>query len=278
MPDHPYPGVTPAHPVYRAAVATWLESACAVAAEHLATRGGCVIDLQLDDEPSYFQLLGAGATTRLLDNPVLLASPGQGKPSRFGAWVLERHGSLDAIDAAYGTVWSRADEIEPPRTELANAAELPRHADWFDFKLHEVNVDMEHQYRAVVGAGIDVPISMLFPYLLSLNAVRFTDFIEERGLGDFDLTDGRSTSRCSARHPRMSGSSATLSRLSRVLHGRVASRPRPSVRDGAAGREFHEHHARRDGAAVRDHCGAEDWKGISIYMMVGGEKMRGSRT
>jgi beta-galactosidase len=41
---------------------------------------------------------------------------------------------------------------------------------------------MEHQYRTVVDAGIDVPVSMLFPYLLTLDAVRFTDFIEERGL------------------------------------------------------------------------------------------------
>jgi beta-galactosidase len=187
LPDHPYPGVTVGHPAYRDAVARWLEAACGVASEHLATGGGPVIDVQLDDEPSYFQLLPAGATTADY-NPVLIASPAPGEPSRFGAWVLDRHGSLDAVNAAYRTRWSRAEEIEPPRTDLGSAAELPRHGDWFDFKLYEVNLDMEWQYGAVVAAGIDVPISMLFPYLLSLNAVRFTDFIEERGL-PIHLTD-----------------------------------------------------------------------------------------
>jgi hypothetical protein len=36
-------------------------------------------------------------------------------PSRFGAWLLERHGSLDAINAAYGTAWSRPTSIRHAR-------------------------------------------------------------------------------------------------------------------------------------------------------------------
>lgn len=181
LPDHPYPGITSGHPTYRAAEAAWLEASCAMAAEHLARRGGCVIDVQLDDEPSYWQLIIEGSTTADY-NPVLVASPGGDDPSRFGAWALERHGSLDAINAAYGTRWFRGADIAPPTEEMASAADLPRHADWFDFKLHEVNLDMKWQYETVAGAGIDVPVSMLFPYLLSLNAVRFTDFIEDHDL------------------------------------------------------------------------------------------------
>jgi beta-galactosidase len=180
-PDHPYPAITHAHPAYRAAEAAWLEASCAVAVEHLASRGGSVIDVQLDDEPSYWQRIASGSLA--VDyNPLLIASPGGGEPSRFGLWLLERHGSLDAINDAYGTAWPSAADIDPPRQEITGAADLARHADWFDFKLREVNLDMEHQYRTVVDAGIDVPVSMLFPYLLALDAVRFTDFIEERGL------------------------------------------------------------------------------------------------
>jgi len=176
-PDHPYPGITHAHPAYRAAEAAWLEAACAIAVEHLATRGGSVIDVQLDDEPSYWQRI-AWSSLAVDYNPLLI----EGDPSRFGAWLLERFGSLDAINAAYGTAWSGVADIDPPREQMTGAADLARHADWFDFKLHEVNLDMEHQYRTVVDAGIDVPVSMLFPYLLALDAARFTDFIEERGL------------------------------------------------------------------------------------------------
>ncbi|MEO8291718.1 MAG: beta-galactosidase [Actinomycetota bacterium] len=180
-PDHPYPAITHAHPAYRAAEAAWLEASCAIAVDHLASRGGSVIDVQIDDEPSYWQRIASGSLA--VDyNPILIASPGDGAPSRFGDWLLDRYGSLDAVNGEYGTAWSRATDIEPPREQMMGPGDLPRHADWFDFKLHEVNLDMEHQYRTVVGAGIDVPISMLFPYLLALDAVRFTDFIEDRGL------------------------------------------------------------------------------------------------
>ena len=181
MPDHPYPGITHAHPAYRAAEAAWLEAACAIAAEHLASRGGSVIDLQLDDEPSYWQRISMGSLAADY-NPVLVSSPGGGSPSRFGEWLLARYGSLDAIDAAYSTRWSRGADIAPPSEPMVEPSDLPRHADWFDFKLHEINLDMAFQYETVVGTGIDVPVSMLFPYLLSLNAVRFTDFIEERDI------------------------------------------------------------------------------------------------
>jgi beta-galactosidase len=181
MPDHPYPGITHAHPAYRAAEAAWLQASCAIAAEHLASRGGSVIDVQLDDEPSYWQRIAMGSLAADY-NAVLVASPGDDVPSRFGAWLLERHGSLDVINAAYGTRWTRGSDIAPPMEPMNIAADLPRHGDWFDFKLHEVNLDMAFQYETVMGAGIDVPVSMLFPYLLSLNAVRFTDFIEDRGL------------------------------------------------------------------------------------------------
>jgi beta-galactosidase len=181
LPDHPYPGITHGHPAYRAAEAAWLEASCAIAAEHLAGRGGCVIDVQLDDEPSYWQRIEIGSLAADY-NPVLVASPGGDAPSRFGEWLLTRHGSLDAIRDAYGTRWARGAEIVPPTEPMTSPSELPRHADWFDFKLHEINLDMAFEYETVVGAGIDVPISMLFPYLLSLDAVRFTDFIEEREL------------------------------------------------------------------------------------------------
>ncbi len=180
-PDHPYAAITHAHPAYRDAEAAWLRAACEIAVEHLATRGGSVIDVQLDDEPSYFQRIASGSLA--VDyNPLLIEGPEDGELSRFGAWLVERHGSLDTVNAEYGTSWSRAADIDPPREPMARATDLPRHADWFDFKLREVNLDMEHQYRTVVDAGIDVPVSMLFPYLLALDAVRFTDFIEERGL------------------------------------------------------------------------------------------------
>jgi beta-galactosidase len=180
LPGHPYPGLTSSHPAYRDAEAVWLEAALDVARDHLATRGGCIVEIQLDDEPSYWQRLAAGPLVADY-NPFLIAGKGN-VPSRFATWVLQRHGSLDAVNQMWGTKWDRPEDIEPPREAMSHVTELPRFADWFDFKLAEVNDDSAFQYRVVTDAGGDVPISMLFPYLLPLDATRYADFIEEKGL------------------------------------------------------------------------------------------------
>ncbi|MDP9296721.1 MAG: beta-galactosidase, partial [Actinomycetota bacterium] len=181
LPGHPYPGITSSHPVYREEERRWLESVVEVALPYLATRGGPIVDLQLDDEPSYWQRLAAGPLA--VDyNPFLIAPREGGEPSRFAEWLLSRYGSLAAVNDAYGTSWDSDVGVQPPRSEMGSLRELPRFGDWFDFKVAEVNEDSAFQHEVLTKAGVDVPISMLFPYLLPLTATRYTDFIEDRGL------------------------------------------------------------------------------------------------
>ncbi|MCW2942426.1 MAG: Beta-galactosidase [Actinomycetia bacterium] len=173
-----YTAVSYSHPVYAAAAKRWMEAALAVAKPYLASQGGPVINVQLDDETSYWGML---MHPLLVDyNPVLI-DPDESGTSRYGRFLLERHGDLDAVNAAHRTNFALPAEIEPPRL-LTARSELVRFTDWHDFKLDEINEHIVFLDQVTRDAGIDVPISMLFPYLLPLQAAKFSRFAEKRGL------------------------------------------------------------------------------------------------
>jgi beta-galactosidase len=183
--DRPYPALTYSHPGYEKPAAAWLKRSIEVAAGHLASSGGPIVHLQLDDESSYWQQL---ADPLALDyNPYLVDAEG-GRPSRYADWLLRRHGSLDAVNAAQRTLWSAPSQIEPPRTLPAIRADLIRHVDWLEFKLDAINEHVEVLEQTAREAGYDGPISMLFPYLLPLQAARFAEFARVR-MPDLELTN-----------------------------------------------------------------------------------------
>ena len=180
----PYPAITYTHPAYEEQAARWLAASLEPVLPRLASRGGSVINVQLDDEPSYWQQLDDSLA---LDyNPHLLsAAPG---PSRYARFLLERHGDLAGVAAAHRQSWSTLDEIDPPRAALRDLSELPRFIDWLDFKLQEVNDHVQFLYDIVRAAGVDVAVSMLHPYLLPLQAAKFAEWAVDRQL-DIELTN-----------------------------------------------------------------------------------------
>lgn len=181
-----YPVVTYAHPQYMSASAAWLEAAFGAARPFLAGNGGPIINVQIDDEPSYWDTL----TRPLLSdyNPHLVA-PLEGEPSRYAEFLLERYGSLGAVNAAHRCDFSSPEEIDPPRTMMESPDELVRYLDWHDFKILQINEHCAFLYEIIRAAGVHEPISMLFPYLLPLQARQFSRFMTERGLGDIWLTN-----------------------------------------------------------------------------------------
>ena len=181
----PYPAMTYAHPGYEAPAAGWLRRSLEQVGGHLAANGGPIIHLQLDDETSYWQQLGDPLA---LDYNPHLIDPANGGPSRYADWLLRRHGSLDAVNAAHQTRWSAATEIEPPLAVPALRTELTRHIDWLDFKLDTINEHLVVLERTAREAGYDGPISMLFPYLLPLQAAKFAEFARDR-MPDLELTN-----------------------------------------------------------------------------------------
>lgn len=181
-----YPVVTYAHPEYMAASRAWMQSALDVAQPYLASNGGPIVNVQIDDEPSYWDTL----TTPLASdyNPHLVA-PVDGGPSRYAQFLLERHGTLESVNAAHRRDFASAEEIEPPRAPMESPEELVRHLDWHDFKILQINEYCAFLYEVIRRAGVREPVSMLFPYLLPLQARQFSRFMTERGLGDIWLTN-----------------------------------------------------------------------------------------
>jgi beta-galactosidase len=166
-----YPVLTYGHPEYRARAGDWLEQAIEVARDH-----GPVASLQLDDEPSYWRTLGEPLAADY--NPYLVGR--QDGPSRYAQWLLDRHGTLDAVSRVYRAAHARPEDLEPPRGPALDRPGALRHLDWFEFKLAETNRYVEFLYRAVAGTGW--PVSLLHPYLLPWSAVRAGDFIRDRQL------------------------------------------------------------------------------------------------
>ncbi len=181
----PYPALTYAHPGYEARAVRWLTTSIESVADYMESRGGPIVHLQLDDEPSYWQQLDDPLA---LDYNPYLVDAIDGAPSRYAAWLLRRHGSLEALNAAHHTAWRRPEAIEAPRVALAARNELIRYIDWLDFKLDQINEHVVVLDRAVRETGFDGPISMLFPYLLPLQAAKFAAFARER-LPHLELTD-----------------------------------------------------------------------------------------
>ncbi len=173
-----YPAITYEHPAYKDAVRGWLEAVVKAASPYLSTAGGPIINWQLDDEPSYWQQLHHPLA---LDyNPILVEERPGG--SRYGRWLLDRYESLDDINTRHRSSYQRPDEILPPTNLLSSEEQLPRFLDWLDFKLSLVDEHVLFQYETIASQGVEVTISMLFPYLLPLQAAKFAAFARAREL------------------------------------------------------------------------------------------------
>lgn len=196
MTGRPYPALTYPHPGYERPAVEWLTRSITEVRDWFASNGGPIVHLQLDDEPSYWQLLDDPLA---LDyNPFLVGST-DGQPARYTAWLLERYGSLDALATAHHTDWRAVSQVEPPRTAPSVRDELSRHVDWLDFKLGVIDEHVVVLERAARAAGFDGPISLLFPYLRPLQAAKFAAFARQRQL-DLELTNECYVSLFSATH------------------------------------------------------------------------------
>ncbi len=181
----PYPALTYAHPGYESAAVDWLTAAIGAVSGYFATSGGPIVHLQIDDEPSWWQQL---RDPLALDYNAFLVAPRDAQPSRYAAWLLRRHGGLEALNRAHRTTFGAVTEIEPPREVITDRAQLPRSLDWLEFKLEVINEHIVVLHAAARSVGFDGPVSMLQPYLLPLQAATFAAFARER-LPDLELTN-----------------------------------------------------------------------------------------
>ncbi len=167
----PYPAITYDSPAYREACARWYGKVLPVAAPFCGPDGP-VVNIQLDDEPSYWQRL-LDPDPGAVDHSPQLLEPARGGPSRYGRWLLEQYGDLAAVNAAHRTRAATPADLTAPTHAPLERSGLRQGMDWLDFKLSRIDEHVAFLHDLVAGSGIDVPVSVLFPYFLPLSASRF---------------------------------------------------------------------------------------------------------
>jgi beta-galactosidase len=173
-----YPPLTYLHPNYLAYVEKWYEKVCEVLRKHLYTNGGCIINVTLDDEPSYWETL----TYPLMSDYNEFVVGSRRKPGVFQKWLKTEYDDLTLLNRKYHASYSSFNEVQPPRSMPKGYKEIPRFVDWHHFKLHIINTYVEKLYSLLLKKQIDVPVSLLDPYLLVQSWPSFQRFCLKRKL------------------------------------------------------------------------------------------------
>ena len=173
----PYPALTYPHPAYETAAVASVGTAIGAAARYLASRGGPIVHLQLDDEPSWWQQL---RDPLALDYSPFLVAPTPNGPSRYAAWLLERHGQMATLDRLHRTSFRTPGAVEPPRQLRCRS----RAAATISTGSTSSSISSMSTSRCSTPQparrGSMVRTPMLSPYLLPLQAARFAAFARER--------------------------------------------------------------------------------------------------
>ncbi|WP_297464526.1 exo-beta-D-glucosaminidase [Thermococcus sp.] len=165
-----YPPITYLHPTYLEAVSMWYDAVLPIIKDYLYTNGGPIISVSIDDEPSYWETIFQPFLT---DYNEVVTRPG-------GLWeeFLRKGYSLDELGERYGSDFADYSEIKPPKDETEPLTKI---LDWHHFKIWMTNRYVEHLYNHM-KRYVDVPISILDPYLLQLAWRHFYRYVKEKNL------------------------------------------------------------------------------------------------
>ncbi|MCZ7536140.1 MAG: beta-galactosidase [Acidimicrobiia bacterium] len=180
-----YPVITSLHPAFLERVATWYDAVCEVLRPRQWTAGGPIISVEIDGEPSYWMTIPEALSS---DYNPFITGPG----GLFESWLRARYGSIRALNREYrarhGTFARRAASSDAATctTRLSEAARLaPVQAR------HGQRIRCRGCMRYCLPGGIDVPLSLLDPYLdFDLEGWEtFRAFCQERGLAILPTTE-----------------------------------------------------------------------------------------
>ncbi|ASJ15245.1 exo-beta-D-glucosaminidase [Thermococcus radiotolerans] len=165
-----YPPITYLHPTYLEAVSEWYDAVLPVIQDYLHTNGGPIISVSIDDEPSYWETIFQPFLTDYNDVVV--------KPGGFWEGWLRENYSLETLAERYGEEISDYGEVKPPTDPSEPLTKL---LDWHRFKIWMTNRYVETLYDHL-RRYVDVPISILDPYLLLVAWKHFYRHVRERNL------------------------------------------------------------------------------------------------
>ena len=170
-PDVYYRPITYLHPEYMQAVRHWYSKVLEVIKRKLYTRGGPIIAVTIDDEPSYWETIFQPFLTDYNDVVV-------GKDGLWENWLRENF-ELNELRRRYRENFNDYTEVAPP---MSFSEALPKVLDWHHFKLWMINRYVEFLYNEIMKAGIDVPVSILDPYLHIAAWRYFSRYVKERSM------------------------------------------------------------------------------------------------
>ncbi|MFA4663443.1 exo-beta-D-glucosaminidase [Pyrococcus kukulkanii] len=165
-----YPPITYLHPTYLEYVMKWYEHVFPIIRDYLYTRGGPIINVTIDDEPSYWETIFQAFLTDY--NDIVVKENGL-----WHRWLKENF-TLDQLEERYKVKLSDYVEIAPPK---AFSEPLPKVLDWHHFKIWMVNEYVKTLYHKIKGY-VDVPISILDPYLLLAAWRHFYNYVKKNKL------------------------------------------------------------------------------------------------
>ncbi|EEB74590.1 beta-galactosidase [Thermococcus sp. AM4] len=165
-----YPPITYLHPTYLEAVSKWYEAVLPIIKDYLHTNGGPIISVSIDDEPSYWETIFQPFLT---DYNEIITRPG----GLWEEWLRSNH-TIEELGERYRGEFSDYSEIRPPESF---EEPLTKILDWHRFKLWMINEYVKYLY-GIMERYIDVPVSILDPYLLQLAWRHFFRYIKEKNL------------------------------------------------------------------------------------------------
>ncbi len=110
---------------------------------------GAVVAIQSDNENCFYFLLGAYATDYAPDSIRL-----------YRKTLERRYGSIDSLNAVYGSSYASFDEVEPPRAFCGSSPrDLRRHLDWVEYKEYHIRYALNRIATMFRERGIEgIPV------------------------------------------------------------------------------------------------------------------------
>jgi Glycosyl hydrolases family 35 len=134
------------HPEFTARAGEYIRAVSQVLVPYLATNGGHIILVQVDNETDAFEYC--------YEEQLGLA----GGPGLFQRFLQEKYGSLDNLNQRWGANYQAFDEAHPVMSAVDLGREYRnRYFDFFEFRATYINRCVEFYAEAYRRNGIDVP-------------------------------------------------------------------------------------------------------------------------
>jgi beta-galactosidase len=119
----PIPALNYASEEFLDETALWYDAICSILAKHAYPNGG-IVAAQVDNEMAYFFGVNAYACD-YSDESI----------AGYRDFILAKHGGLAGVNAAYGIAGRTVEDLDPPRRfEATTRSDIPRYADWAEYR------------------------------------------------------------------------------------------------------------------------------------------------